>query len=101
MISFANPFALPCRRYHARPCPSCHRQEPTEFQYRPSLNLTNHVPGQDEDGHKDAQVIVESEDQPDRLLLETKIQKEDGFQKQQGTSLDVLPDLTLSSRRTY
>ncbi|KAJ3465901.1 hypothetical protein MRS44_006559 [Fusarium solani] len=39
-----------------------------------------------EDGRKDPRVIVESEDQPDRLLLETKIQKEDGFQKQQGTS---------------
>ncbi|TWU72724.1 Platinum sensitivity protein [Metarhizium rileyi] len=38
-----------------------------------------------EDGQKDPRVIVESEDQPDRLLLETKIQKEDGFQKQQET----------------
>ncbi|WAO85174.1 SMK-1 domain-containing protein [Fusarium falciforme] len=38
-----------------------------------------------EDGRKDPRVIVESEDQPDRLLLETKIQKEDGFQKQQDT----------------
>ncbi|CAH0048613.1 unnamed protein product [Clonostachys solani] len=37
-----------------------------------------------EDGRKDPRVIVESEDQPERLLLETKIQKEDGFQKQQG-----------------
>ncbi|KPM44351.1 Uncharacterized protein AK830_g2205 [Neonectria ditissima] len=39
-----------------------------------------------EDGRKDPRVIVESEDQPERLLLETKIQKEDGFQKQQGMS---------------
>ncbi|TFB03532.1 hypothetical protein CCMA1212_004896 [Trichoderma ghanense] len=39
-----------------------------------------------EDGHKDAKVIVESEDQPERLLLETTIQKQDGFQKQQGKS---------------
>lgn len=38
-----------------------------------------------EDGRKDPRVIVESEDQPERLLLETKIQKEDGFQKQQET----------------
>ncbi|KAJ4138133.1 Platinum sensitivity protein [Fusarium equiseti] len=38
-----------------------------------------------EDGRKDPRVIVESEDHPDRLLLETKIQKEDGFQKQQDT----------------
>ncbi|RGP59258.1 hypothetical protein FLONG3_11234 [Fusarium longipes] len=37
-----------------------------------------------DDGRKDPRVVVESEDQPDRLLLETKIQKEDGFQKQQG-----------------
>jgi len=29
-------------------------------------------------------VIVESEDQPERLLLETRIVKDDGFQKQQG-----------------
>jgi hypothetical protein len=27
---------------------------------------------------------VEAEDPPERLLLETKISKEDGFQKQQG-----------------
>ncbi|KAM0563327.1 hypothetical protein ACHAPJ_001045 [Fusarium lateritium] len=39
-----------------------------------------------DDGRKDPRVIVESEDHPDRLLLETKIQKEDGFQKQQGMS---------------
>ncbi|KAK3390513.1 component of IIS longevity pathway SMK-1-domain-containing protein [Podospora didyma] len=34
---------------------------------------------------KEPRVIVESEDQPDRLLLETKIVKDDGFQKQQDT----------------
>ncbi|KAJ9137228.1 Component of IIS longevity pathway SMK-1-domain-containing protein [Pleurostoma richardsiae] len=39
-----------------------------------------------EDGQpKEPRVIVESEDQPDRLLLETRICKEDGFQKQQET----------------
>ncbi|KAK5421691.1 Platinum sensitivity protein [Exophiala xenobiotica] len=33
-------------------------------------------------------IYVESEDQPDRMLLETKIVKDDGYQKQQGwTSL--------------
>ncbi|KAF4126560.1 protein phosphatase 4 regulatory subunit 3 [Geosmithia morbida] len=37
------------------------------------------------EGRKEPKVIVESEDQPDRLLLETKIHKEDGFQKQQDT----------------
>nr|XP_036588314.1 suppressor of mek1 [Colletotrichum truncatum]KAF6799687.1 suppressor of mek1 [Colletotrichum truncatum] len=42
---------------------------------------------QTEDGQpRDPRVIVESEDHPDRLLLETKICKEDGFQKQQGKS---------------
>lgn len=29
-------------------------------------------------------MVVQSEDQPDRMLLETRICKEDGFQKQQG-----------------
>ncbi|KAG5981497.1 hypothetical protein E4U55_002874 [Claviceps digitariae] len=38
-----------------------------------------------EEGRKDPRVIVESEEHPERLLLETKIQKEDGFQKQQET----------------
>ncbi|UNI13452.1 Platinum sensitivity protein [Purpureocillium takamizusanense] len=38
-----------------------------------------------EDGRKEPRVIVESEDQPERILLETKILKEDGFQKQQET----------------
>ncbi|KAI1125936.1 DUF625-domain-containing protein [Nemania abortiva] len=39
-----------------------------------------------EDGHqRDARVIVESEDQPGRTLLETRICKEDGFHKQQET----------------
>ncbi|KAH6895790.1 component of IIS longevity pathway SMK-1-domain-containing protein [Thelonectria olida] len=39
----------------------------------------------DDGGRKEPKVIVESEDQPERLLLETKIQREDGFQKQQET----------------
>ncbi|GAP83561.1 putative suppressor of Mek1 [Rosellinia necatrix] len=39
-----------------------------------------------EDVHqRDARVIVESEDQPGRTLLETRICKEDGFHKQQET----------------
>ncbi|KAI1105281.1 DUF625-domain-containing protein [Jackrogersella minutella] len=39
-----------------------------------------------EDGQqRDPRVIVESEDQPDRVLLETRINKEDGFHKQQET----------------
>ncbi|KAL7628880.1 Platinum sensitivity protein [Parahypoxylon ruwenzoriense] len=39
-----------------------------------------------EDGQqRDPRVLVESEDQPDRVLLETRICKEDGFNKQQET----------------
>ena len=33
---------------------------------------------------EEPRVLVQSEDEPDRMLLETKICKEDGFQKQQG-----------------
>ncbi|XXG94446.1 hypothetical protein Hte_000703 [Hypoxylon texense] len=41
---------------------------------------------QSEDGHqRDPRVYVESEDQPDRVLLETRICKQDGFHKQQET----------------
>lgn len=32
-------------------------------------------------------IVVESEDQPERMLLETKISKDDGYQKQQGQTL--------------
>ena len=39
---------------------------------------------QNEDGRRDPRVIVESEEQPERLLLETRIIKDDAFQKQQG-----------------
>jgi protein phosphatase 4 regulatory subunit 3 len=53
--------------------------------------VTDQVPTpQTEDGRKDPRVIVESEDHPERLLLETKIQKEDGFQKQQGIDCSQL-----------
>ena len=31
-------------------------------------------------------IVVESEDQPDRMLLDTRIVKDDGYQKQQGRS---------------
>jgi protein phosphatase-4 regulatory subunit 3 len=54
--------------------------------------LTVAMYAQVEDGQpKEPRVIVESEDQPDRLLLETKICKEDGFQKQQGM-FQLAPD---------
>ncbi|KAK8105989.1 hypothetical protein PG999_009348 [Apiospora kogelbergensis] len=38
-----------------------------------------------EDSQREPRVIVESEDQPERVLLETRICKEDGFHKQQET----------------
>ncbi|PHH81756.1 hypothetical protein CDD82_7926 [Ophiocordyceps australis] len=38
-----------------------------------------------DDGRKDPRVIVESEEEPNRLLLDTRIHKQDGFQKQQDT----------------
>ncbi|KAI0200126.1 DUF625-domain-containing protein [Astrocystis sublimbata] len=42
--------------------------------------------GSCEDGQpRDSQVVVESEDQPERILLKTRICKEDGFHKQQET----------------
>jgi hypothetical protein len=34
-------------------------------------------------------IYVESEDQPERMLLETKIVKDDGYQKQQGQTPDT------------
>lgn len=40
---------------------------------------------QADDGHKEPRVLVDSEDEPLRTLLETRICKEDGFQKQQET----------------
>ncbi|KAI0132308.1 component of IIS longevity pathway SMK-1-domain-containing protein [Xylariales sp. AK1849] len=38
-----------------------------------------------EDGQREPRVVVESEDQPERVLLETRISKGDGFHKQQET----------------
>jgi protein phosphatase-4 regulatory subunit 3 len=35
----------------------------------------------------EAKIIVASEDDPNRQLLETKISKDDGYQKQQGTHM--------------
>jgi hypothetical protein len=44
-------------------------------------------------------IYVESEDQPERMLLETKIVKDDGYQKQQGQTPDtrVISDNHLTS----
>jgi protein phosphatase-4 regulatory subunit 3 len=33
---------------------------------------------------EEPRIFVESEDEPQRMLLETKISKDDGYQKQQG-----------------
>jgi protein phosphatase-4 regulatory subunit 3 len=41
--------------------------------------MANHFYTQDE-----ARIHVQSEDEPDRTLLETRITKDDGYQKQQG-----------------
>lgn len=35
-------------------------------------------------------IFVESEDEPGRVLLETKINRDDGYQKQQGVCFVVL-----------
>ncbi|KAK4251461.1 component of IIS longevity pathway SMK-1-domain-containing protein [Corynascus novoguineensis] len=43
---------------------------------------------------KEPHVVVESEDQPSRRLLETKIVKDDGFQKQQGMRNPPIPPPT-------
>ena len=36
------------------------------------------------EGQDEPRILVQSEDEPDRLLLETRIGKDDGYQKQQG-----------------
>jgi protein phosphatase-4 regulatory subunit 3 len=45
---------------------------------------------------EEPRVLVQSEDDPQRLLLETRVFKEDGFQKQQGTWLSPLQYLHLA-----
>lgn len=40
--------------------------------------------GADESVQDESRIYVESEDQPERMLLETRIGKDDGYQKQQG-----------------
>ncbi|EEQ29539.1 DUF625 domain-containing protein [Microsporum canis CBS 113480] len=41
-------------------------------------------------GQDEPKILVESEDQPDRMLLETRISREDGYQKQQGRNFDSM-----------
>ncbi|KAL8285514.1 hypothetical protein RB597_002535 [Gaeumannomyces tritici] len=45
----------------------------------------SYISNSDSDSPKEPRVVVESEDHPERVLLETRICKEDGFQKQQDT----------------
>lgn len=40
--------------------------------------------GAAENVQDESRIYVESEDQPERMLLETRIGKDDGYQKQQG-----------------
>lgn len=54
---------------------------------------------QTDDGRKEARVVVDSEEEPTRVLLETRIHKEDGFQKQQGTSRPEVSEDTLLRTR--
>lgn len=44
-----------------------------------------------------ARVAVESEEEPSRMLLETKIHNGDGFQKQQGTLRPAMSPFRLES----
>jgi len=38
----------------------------------------------------EGRIFVQSEDDPQRMLLETKISRDDGYQKQQGTARPCL-----------
>lgn len=58
-----------------------------------SLQFTDHLRSLPQDEHR---IFVESEDEPNRVLLETKITKDDGYQKQQGSvflSFAYLPSI--------
>lgn len=50
---------------------------------------------QSEDGSENPRILVQAEEDPDKVLLNTKIQKENMFSKQQGSmsyiSLDQSP----------
>lgn len=53
--------------------------------YLPRRNLQLSRIRADPAPQDEPKIYVESEDQPDRMLLETKIAKDDGYQKQQDT----------------
>ena len=59
------------------------RDEGVQGLRAPPLDSGQHVA--DLLGGDESRILVEAEDQPDRLLLETKISKDDGYQKQQDT----------------
>ena len=54
------------------------------FQEPFSHSLRTRAYGADENAQDESRIFVESEDQPERMLLETRIGKDDGYQKQQG-----------------
>lgn len=65
------------------------QQHPTSdpklcFQQPFSQSLRTRADGADEDVQEESRIYVESEDQPERMLLETRIGKDDGYNKQQG-----------------
>ncbi len=59
------------------------RDDQTTALRTPPVESGKHVA--DLFGQEESKIYVEAEDQPDRLLLETKISKDDGYQKQQDT----------------
>jgi len=59
------------------------RDDEAQALRAPPIDSGQHVA--DLFGQDESKIYVEAEDQPDRLLLETKISKDDGYQKQQDT----------------
>lgn len=59
------------------------RDDEAQALRAPVLDSGQHVA--DLFGQEESKIFVEAEDQPERLLLETKISKDDGYQKQQDT----------------
>ncbi len=59
------------------------RDDETTALRTPPVESGQHVA--DLFGQEESKIYVEAEDQPDRFLLETKISKDDGYQKQQDT----------------
>ena len=82
----------------AWPCPSLSDSTATAstpHAYRPPLTYAQNEASRQEE----PKVVVQSEDSPDRILLETRIVKEDQFQKQQGKS-NIVPTLCSKADNT-